>query len=374
MISLGLPESLLARVHDWSALDRLAREGAGHDALVLAPAVTAALRDEACGLANASGGVIVLGLSDHDGARWLTGLPEVVRAEAEVRALLSLGVEPPFTSRDLVVTTHADPRDPSRGALVVAVARAPVGRPRACLDASGHRFWLRAQGALAAMTYAQLEERFRGHGEADPQRQLDVVAEVEISRLSARLESIEQDWDAAVATLSELHRFVRPPFGAQVMEAVFWAGRKPLYRCRRGVPAFVIEAAFDLLAQTLPLRAKDPQGPPLSEQELRLLDLAHDAAIEVVYQASRRLADAWLVNIGGQMMHALLRFSTERRLDALHGKLVRSFDERITWARKDALEVAAVALEHYRDAALGKAPEIPKDADWLIFKRVPAGD
>ncbi|MFP2924307.1 helix-turn-helix domain-containing protein [Pyxidicoccus sp. 3LG] len=334
------------------------------------------LRRDVAAFSNASGGAIILGIGENNlgQASQIIGVEDLRSSENFVTEVLSHDIAPAFEHGELRVRVVQSPKDPILAVIVLEVDKAQPGHPRAVLRDGLAEFWIREGKSKRPMTYAQIEQDFHGDQEAEEKRRIDAHAKVSVLRIQHQLESASSNWQRIRPLLEQVKEYAAEfRYGLTVKEAVFDAACLPLERARLKIPYDVAESAIDLLNEVLPIHSLVSKAHrPLTEPELALLHRAASAAVDLIYDATRRLRDIIIINTGAKLLYSLLRFAHLNDLVDLKKEILDSFEERISWAEKDEIKDGARLLRFYRDDALtlrdDDLVEFSGDLSWLIMQ------
>jgi hypothetical protein len=334
------------------------------------------LRRDVVSFANASGGTIILGIAENDlgQAAQLVGVEDLRASESFITEILSRDITPAFENGELRVSILRRPEDPAFAVILIQVDQARPGHPRAVINNGLAEFWIREGKSKRPMTYAQIEQDFHGDEEAQEQRRIDAQAKLAVLRIQHRLERMASDWMKVRPLLEQLKEYADEfRYGLTVKEAVFYAACIPLDFARSRIPYDIAELAIDLIDDILPIYSLVGKAQiPLMDRELELLRRAASAAVDLIYDATRRLSDIIVINTGAKLLHHVLRFAHINGLQELKSELLAEFEERVSWAEKDEIKDGGRLLRFYRDDALtgprDELVEYPDGLDWLIWQ------
>ncbi|QSQ25186.1 ATP-binding protein [Pyxidicoccus parkwayensis] len=334
------------------------------------------LRRDAASFANNGGGVLLIGVDEDAQGRAgsIAGIPRPLEHESFVREVLSRFIEPPLTS--LQVQTIFAPQDSTRGVVVVQIGEAEPGLPHA-VQGKGDGpldFWIRTDKSKRRMMYLQVRASFRIGDTTITQQSVDALAISEIHKIGYALDDArEEDESRSLELLEELRFYVSENrYGYKVQAEVIEAAGQALHYPRAGISAQVAEEAVNIIKAALPsFHMQVPSRRKITEEDLRLLQLAEMYGHALAYDGAKYLKDLSIISIGSRLMSKLLRISHLNGFDGIKESLLDEFERIREIAAERNLGDAVKVLDYLRDSAFEKAegpyvPE-PKGLEWAIF-------
>jgi hypothetical protein len=260
------------------------------------------LRRDVVSFANASGGVIIIGIAENDlgQAGQLVGVEDVRATESFITEVLSREIAPAFEN-ELRVRVLRSTQEPKFAVMLIEVDQTLPGHPRAVINNGVAEFWIREGKSKRPMTYAQIEQDFHGDEAAEEQRRIDAQAKLAVLQIQHRLEKSTSQWTKVQLLLEQLREYADGfRYGPTVKEAVFDAACIPLDFARSKIPYEVAEHAVDLINEVLPIYSLVGRAhEPLTIRELKLLHRAASAAVDLIYDATRRLSEPTIFMTSG---------------------------------------------------------------------------
>jgi hypothetical protein len=119
-----------------------------------------ALCGDIAAMANAAGGVILLGIAEDTRTSAAEDLVNVALGDDQTRRIRSIAASAIAPLPSFEVFPIADPADPGNGIIVIAVPQSPM-RPHAVLVNDGFRFPIRNGTGTVYLTEAQVADAYR---------------------------------------------------------------------------------------------------------------------------------------------------------------------------------------------------------------------
>ena len=196
---------------------------------------------------------------------------------------------------------------------------------------------------------------------------LESLAIHEVRKVSHQVRGA-RSWEAlgdACRALSPYALQRSPAISREVLEALHWATTQT----RGGMPDSVASLVSLLCREASPTwNLKSRMRREISPAELQVLELAVDVAHGLSYDGAKYLRSLKVVDDGGLVLWAVLRFSHLNKLDDLRQHVEQAFATSISGARDrgdDPFEDAVRWLEFLRADALAvgdiRVPQMPMD-------------
>jgi len=268
------------------------------------------LRRDVVALSNAGGGHLVVGVAEDPERGWARALRPLADPrghETFIREVTSKSIEPAFDPGELDILIVSPGSDEARGVLVVSVAPARAGRPRAVVIDGKPQFFTRVGPSKREMSYAQIQAAFSESHDGDSV--VEGVAIVDIVKIEAEIEQKHlTDVPRTLELLNQLSVYANSyVFGDRVRLAIVNAVGEALDDPRAHIPPAVMRAALSVMEQALPHVHLRYATRNLSDAEIERFRQGTHYAWSLVYDGTRYLQDLETVSVGGRLLWKALR-------------------------------------------------------------------
>jgi hypothetical protein len=329
------------------------------------------LRRDVTSIANAGGGWIIIGVSEHTTGEPLdlVGFAALRDHENRTRDTLSKRISPPLSS-DTSVQALFRSGSETEGAIVIRVGAAELHQPFAVLRENDVvEFWVRKDKSKRPMSYGEIVDAFAPTPDELQAHTIAANARSHIERIRQGIKAAHHDWPRVAESCRELRQYCEHrslEVRRDVVRAVYEAIDSP----RAGLPPEVAFVATDILRDALPVHSLVYPHPSAIEAfETEVLEEAVGYLWPLVYDGVKRLRNLSVAWAGAEVLSDLLRFALLNGLKELARKASEQLESGIRVAREIGDVEGERLLKYANDDAHDPDAPLPRGLEWVMHRR-----